>query len=63
MGDQSAYPIYVHCLYGVDRTGTMMALYRIRQQGWRNADALEEMTYFGDHGFKDMRGFIARYRA
>ncbi|CAK0886029.1 unnamed protein product, partial [Prorocentrum cordatum] len=33
--DRTAYPIYVHCLYGVDRTGTMMALYRIREQGAR----------------------------
>jgi len=61
--DRTAYPIYVHCLYGVDRTGTMMALYRIREQGWRNVDALAEMAHFGDHGFKDMRSFIAGYKA
>jgi protein tyrosine/serine phosphatase len=61
--DRTAYPIYVHCLYGVDRTGTMMALYRIREQGWSNEDALAEMSHFGDHGFKDMRSFIEGYKA
>jgi len=61
--DRTAYPIYVHCLKGVDRTGTMMALYRIREQGWSNEDALAEMSHFGDHGFKDMRSFIAGYKA
>jgi len=61
--DRTAYPIYVHCLYGVDRTGTMMALYRIREQGWSNEDALAEMSHFGDHGFKDMRAFVQDYRA
>lgn len=61
--DKSAYPIYVHCMKGVDRTGTMMALYRIREQGWSNADALAEMVHFGDHGFKDMHAFIEGYKA
>jgi len=61
VGDAMAYPIYVHCLHGVDRTGAMIALYRIRHQGWRNSDALKEMTYFGDHGFKKLRGYVERY--
>lgn len=60
--DVSAYPIYVHCLFGVDRTGTMVALFRIREQGWRNVDALAEMIYFGDHGFSDMRNFVADFQ-
>jgi protein tyrosine phosphatase (PTP) superfamily phosphohydrolase (DUF442 family) len=63
LSDRSAYPIYVHCLHGVDRTGTMIALYRMRHQGWRSNEALAEMVYFGDHGFKKLRRYVATYRA
>ncbi|CAK0811224.1 unnamed protein product, partial [Prorocentrum cordatum] len=58
LGDWSASPIYVHCLHGVDRTGTMIALFRIREQGWRNDEALAEMIYFGNSGFKNLRLFV-----
>jgi protein tyrosine/serine phosphatase len=61
LGDRSSQPVYVHCLHGVDRTGTMIALFRIREQKWRNEDALAEMIYFKDHGFKQLRDFVARY--
>ena len=45
-------PILVHCQHGADRTGTMVALYRVVIQGWSKQDAIEEMTKgnFGFHG-------------
>lgn len=45
-----AQPVFVHCLHGSDRTGTMIAIYRIAVQGWTKADAIREMTK-GDFGF------------
>ncbi|MDH3346716.1 MAG: tyrosine-protein phosphatase [Desulfobulbaceae bacterium] len=40
-------PILVHCLHGADRTGTMIAIYRIAIQGWSKEEALREMSKGG----------------
>lgn len=63
LSDPAAHPIYVHCLHGVDRTGTMIALYRMEREGWSNADALAEMEHFGAHSIlHDLRRFVGVYR-
>ncbi|HEY8429872.1 MAG TPA: protein-tyrosine phosphatase family protein [Sandaracinaceae bacterium] len=60
--DQSARPIYVHCLHGVDRTGAMIAIYRMEEQGWSPSEALAEMEHFGAHGIlHDLRHFVGAY--
>ena len=46
--------IFVHCRLGVDRTGLMIASYRIAEQGWTAARAHREMTAFGFDGFHSM---------
>jgi protein tyrosine/serine phosphatase len=43
-------PVLVHCQHGADRTGTMMAVYRIVVDGWSKDDAIKEMTD-GGYGF------------
>ena len=40
----------MHCQQGADRTGTMMAFYRIAVQGWPKDDAIAEMKN-GGYGF------------
>ncbi|HEY9775552.1 MAG TPA: tyrosine-protein phosphatase [Planktothrix sp.] len=45
--DPTQLPIYVHCLHGQDRTGTMCAIYRIDQQGWSADRAYQEMLGYG----------------
>ena len=44
-------PVLVHCQHGADRTGTMVAIYRIVVQGWSKQEAIAEMTNggFGYH--------------
>lgn len=42
------HPMYVHCAQGRDRTGMVIACYRIRM-GWTNKDAIAEMQSFGFH--------------
>jgi protein tyrosine/serine phosphatase len=48
-------------MHGSDRTGMMVAAYRIAIQGWSKGRALAEMTddRFGHHEeFEILRGFI-----
>lgn len=40
------HPILVHCRSGVDRTGYMLALYRMSEDGWSKEQALAEMRRF-----------------
>jgi len=46
MADPGAWPVYVHCAEGKDRTGYMIASYRIVEQGWDADTAIEEMFDF-----------------
>jgi tyrosine-protein phosphatase SIW14 len=41
--------VFVHCYYGDDRTGVMVATYRMAQQHWAAEDAIKEMYSFGFH--------------
>jgi protein tyrosine/serine phosphatase len=40
--DQNTYPIYVHCLHGRDRTGFVIASYKIVHNGWALEEAYQE---------------------
>jgi protein tyrosine/serine phosphatase len=53
----------VHCQHGVDRTGAMMAVYRMEEEGWSNTEASAEMDYFDAHRiWKDLRAFVRKYQ-
>jgi tyrosine-protein phosphatase SIW14 len=39
--------IFVHCRVGDDRTGMMIAAYRMAEQGWTPKQAMEEMNKYG----------------
>lgn len=47
--DPANQPVFVHCRQGVDRTGIMVAAYRIMVEGWSNRRALAEMEANGFH--------------
>jgi protein tyrosine phosphatase (PTP) superfamily phosphohydrolase (DUF442 family) len=46
--------VFVHCHVGVDRTGMMIASYRIAEQGWTSGEALREMKAFGFSSFHQL---------
>jgi tyrosine-protein phosphatase SIW14 len=43
----SPAPVFVHCEHGCDRTGTIIACYRIRHEKWSSSAALEEAQRYG----------------
>jgi tyrosine-protein phosphatase SIW14 len=55
--------VFIHCWRGKDRTGTVIACYRIQHDGWTLAQALEEAKQNGlsrlEHA---MRSFILQFK-
>ena len=61
--DPANQPVYIHCAFGKDRTGTMAACYRMEVDGWTPEEAMQEMEAFGYHTiYKDLIGFIRTYK-
>lgn len=44
--------IFVHCRSGRDRTGVVIACYRVAHDHWRNQKALKEAKSYGMHSFE-----------
>jgi protein tyrosine/serine phosphatase len=54
----------VHCLRGADRTGTVIACYRIAHDQWPNQKALDEALTFGmSWTERGMRNYVLHYEA
>jgi protein tyrosine/serine phosphatase len=58
LADESAGPVFVHCRRGADRTGTVIACYRIAFEHWRNRQALDEAR---SHGLSIFERAMQRY--
>lgn len=53
-------PILVHCMHGADRTGAVIAMYRIVFLSWGKEAAIDEMVN-GGYGFHGMYDNIIQY--
>ena len=53
MIDPGSQPVLVHCHHGSDRTGVVLAAYRMVVQGWSKNDAIREMRE-GGYGFHEI---------
>jgi tyrosine-protein phosphatase SIW14 len=64
MADPSIRPVFVHCRQGRDRTGIVVAAYRMKVEGWSLAAAEAEMDSFGFNDiWINLRHFLHRYAA
>ena len=58
----SPFPVFVHCEFGCDRTGTVIACYRIKNQRWPVESALQEARRYGMSKWeRGMRRFILEF--
>lgn len=54
--------VLVHCHHGADRTGLIVALYRLLWQGWTREESIAELR-LGGFGYHAIWGNIPRYIA
>jgi len=61
--DTSSGPVFVHCKRGADRTGGVIACYRIEHDGWKNDKALVEARSMGMSWFqKAIQSYVRKYQ-
>ncbi len=61
--DPASRPVFVHCAQGCDRTGALVAIYRMEVHGWNNDEAADEMLAMGFHRWFDgLLAFVRDYR-
>lgn len=57
LNDEQHWPVFIHCKRGSDRTGTVVALYRISNEEWTASQAMTEAKRHGmswlEFGMKD----------
>lgn len=54
--------VFIHCEHGADRTGTLIAAYRIQREGWTNERAYAEARRYGMSFWQfGMRRYVRKF--
>jgi tyrosine-protein phosphatase SIW14 len=61
--NSSAGRVFVHCQGGRDRTGTVIACYRIAHDGWDSKKALDEARLDGMRRDVGMKKYVRKFRS
>ncbi len=63
LNDVTTGPVFVHCQRGADRTGTVIALYRMVHDGWDSKKALSEAKSYGMSVYqRAMQHYVTDYK-
>lgn len=63
MDDPTNFPVLIHCRAGLNRTGIMVAVYRMEYCGYSVSEAIDEMRAngFGVYGCTSANQYLAQY--
>lgn len=62
INDAQNQPVFVHCHHGEDRTGTIVAVYRISHDNWTSQQAQTEANHYGMRWVQfGMKDYISDY--
>ena len=62
--DRGTGPVFVHCKRGADRTGGVIACYRVEHDHWQNDRALAEARSMGMSWFQTaIQSYVRKYQA
>ena len=61
LGKSATEPVFVHCQHGADRTGAMVGIWRVTQQGWGFDQTWVEMRKYGFKSWlKELKGAVEK---
>ncbi len=62
INDPANQPVFVHCKHGEDRTGTVIACYRMTRENWTDEQAITEAKIYGMSFVQiSMKRFIRKF--